>query len=289
MASNVATGGLTARGAGGRTMSRSSRFWLTVVAIVLSLVSIFPVLLMVISAFKTRATVADGKLIPTEVTFQNFVSVFDQVPFAQFLWNSFFISTVITIVSLFFHSMAAYALARLRFPGREPIFMAIFSTLLVTPPVILIPLFVVARELHLLNSYQGLIIPAIFNAFGIFLLRQFYIGLPKELEEAAIVDGCGYWRVYWNIVLPMSRPVLSALAVFFFLANWNAFVWPLVSTNDQSLQVIQLGIAAFTTQSTSNWNLILAAATVAALPMLLLFFIFQKQIVESIKTSGLKG
>ncbi|MEU6418586.1 carbohydrate ABC transporter permease [Streptomyces spiralis] len=289
MASDVATGGVKVRGAGNSgSIGRTSRIWLTVLAIVVSLVSVFPVLWMVDSAFKTRSTVTDGRLIPKDFTFQNFVDVFTQVPFARFLWNSFFVSAVITVVSLFFHSMAAYALARLRFPGREKIFGLIFSTLLVTPPVVLIPLFVVARELHLLNSYAGLIIPAIFNAFGIFLLRQFYLGLPKELEEAAIVDGCGHWRVYWNIVLPMSRPILSALAVFFFLANWNAFVWPLVSTNDQSLTVIQLGIASFATQAASNWNYILAAATVAALPMLVLFFVFQRQIVESIKTSGLK-
>ena len=112
--------------------------------------------------------------------------------------------------------------------------------------------------------------------------------LPRELEEAAIVDGCGYWRVYWSVVLPLSRPILSALAVFFFLANWNAFVWPLVATNNPDLTVVQLGIAAFQSQYTSNWNYILAAATVAAIPMLVLFFAFQRQIVESIKTSGLK-
>jgi multiple sugar transport system permease protein len=168
------------------------------------------------------------------------------------------------------------------------LFGAIFATLLVTAPVVLIPLFLVARQLHLLDSYAGLIIPAIFNAFGIFLLRQFYLGLPRELEEAAIVDGCGYWRVYWSVVLPLSRPILSALAVFFFLANWNAFVWPLVATNNPDLTVVQLGISAFQSQYTSNWNYILAAATVAAIPMLVLFFAFQRQIVESIKTSGLK-
>ncbi|MEU6649990.1 carbohydrate ABC transporter permease [Streptomyces sp. NPDC046900] len=273
--------------AGGRR-PRSTRLTLTALAVVLSLISIFPVLWMVTSAFKTRATVTDGNLIPRDFTFDNFVYVFTEVPFARYLWNSFFISAVITVAALFFHSMAAYALARLRFPGREKLFGAIFATLLVTAPVVLIPLFLVARELGLLNSYAGLIIPAIFNAFGIFLLRQFYLGLPKELEEAAIVDGCGHWRVYWNIVLPMSRPILSALAIFFFLANWNAFVWPLVSTNDQSLTVVQLGIASFQTQYSSNWNYILAAATVAALPMLALFFVFQRQIVESIKTSGLK-
>ncbi|MFC5213630.1 carbohydrate ABC transporter permease [Streptomyces coerulescens] len=266
----------------------SGRAGLTVLAIVVSVISVLPVLWMVSAAFKSRSTVTDGSLIPREFTFDNFVYVFTEVPFARYLWNSFFISAVITIVALLFHSMAAYALARLRFPGREKIFLAIFSTLLVTAPVVLIPLFVVVRELGLLDSYAGLIIPAIFNAFGIFLLRQFYLGLPKEVEEAAVLDGCGHWRVYWSVVLPMSRPILSALAVFFFLANWNAFVWPLVATNDQSLTVVQLGIASFQTQYGSNWNYILAAATVAALPMLALFFAFQRQIVESIKTSGLK-
>ncbi len=266
----------------------SARFGLTVLAIVVSLISAFPVLWMITSSFKTRDTVTDGKLIPTDVTFSNFVDVFTDVPFARYLWNSFFVSATVTLVALLFHSMAAYALARLRFPGRETIFMAIFSTLLITAPVVLIPLFLVVRELGLLNSYAGLIVPAIFNAFGIFLLRQFYLGLPREIEEAAIVDGCGYWRVYWNIVLPMSRPVLAALAVFFFLANWNSFAWPLVATTDSDLAVVQLGISSFSTQHASNWNYVLAAATIAALPMLALFFAFQRQIVESIKTSGLK-
>lgn len=272
----------------GRRRLLSPRAGLTVLAVVVSAISVLPVLWMLSSSFKTRSTVTDGNLIPREFTVDNFVYVFTEVPFARYLWNSFFISAMITVAALFFHSMAAYALARLRFPGREKLFGAIFATLLVTAPVVLIPLFLVARELGLLDSYAGLIVPAIFNAFGIFLLRQFYLGLPRELEEAAIVDGCGHWRVYWNIVLPMSRPILSALAIFFFLANWNAFIWPLVATNDPDLTVVQLGIAAFQGQYTSNWNYILAAATVAALPMLALFFAFQRQIVESIKTSGLK-
>ncbi|AJE86542.1 transport system inner membrane protein [Streptomyces albus] len=268
--------------------ARSARAGLTLLALILAVASVLPVLYMVSASFKTRDTVTDGKLLPSEFTFDNYRYVFTEVPFTRYLLNSFLISAVITVVALLFHSMAAYALARLRFPGREKLFALIFSTLLVTAPVVLIPLFLVARELNLLDSYAGLIIPAIFNAFGIFLLRQFYLGLPRELEEAAIVDGCGHWRVYWSIVLPMSRPILSALAVFFFLANWNAFVWPLVATNDPDLTVVQLGISTLQNQYTSNWNYILAAATVAALPMLALFFAFQRQIVESIKTSGIK-
>jgi multiple sugar transport system permease protein len=261
---------------------------LTAVAVAASLLTAFPILWMMLNSLKPRAEVTDGRLIPRHVTLENFVYVFTDVPFARYLWNSFFVSAVITAAALLFHSMAGYALARLRFPGREKIFLAIFSTLLITIPVVLIPTFLVARQLGLLNSYAGLIVPAIFNAFGIFLLRQFYLGFPTELEEAATLDGCGYWRRYWSVVLPMSRSILAALAIFFFLANWNAFVWPLVATDDQNLSVIQLGIASFATQYTSNWNYILAAATVAAIPMLVFFFIFQRQMIESIKTSGMK-
>ncbi|MEU6736796.1 carbohydrate ABC transporter permease [Streptomyces physcomitrii] len=296
MANETLTGSSGSRGDSPRAVrarrgigrARSARAGLTLLALVLAVASVLPVLYMVSASFKTRDTVTDGKLFPSEFTFDNYRYVFTEVPFTRYLLNSFLISAVITVVALLFHSMAAYALARLRFPGREKLFALIFSTLLVTAPVVLIPLFLVARELNLLDSYAGLIIPAIFNAFGIFLLRQFYLGLPRELEEAAIVDGCGHWRVYWSIVLPMSRPILSALAVFFFLANWNAFVWPLVATNDPDLTVVQLGISTLQNQYTSNWNYILAAATVAALPMLALFFAFQRQIVESIKTSGIK-
>ncbi len=269
-------------------MTRRSRTALTLLAVILAVISILPVLYMVTGSLKPRDQVTDGRLIPHDITWHNYTYVFTQVPFTRYLLNSLLVSAVVTVVALFFHSMAAYALARLRFPGRGMLFATIFSTLLVTAPVVLIPLFLVARQLHLLDSYAGLIIPAIFNAFGIFLLRQFYLGVPRELEEAAIVDGCGHWRVYWSIILPLSRPILSALAVFFFLANWNAFVWPLVATNNPKLTVVQLGISAFQGQYTSNWNYILAAATVAALPMLALFFTFQRQIVESIKTSGIK-
>ena len=195
---------------------------------------------------------------------------------------------MITVLALWFHSMAAYALARLRFPGREAVFLVIFSTLLVSLPVVMVPTFAVVRTLGLVDSYGGLIIPAIFNAYGIFLLRQFYISMPAELEEAALLDGASYWRVYWNVILPLSRPILSALAVFFFLANWNAFVWPLTITSDPDLRTVQVGIAGFQQQYAGNWNYTLAAATVAAVPMLLMFFFFQRQIVESIKSAAFK-
>lgn len=263
--------------------------WLRfVVALVLAVAAIFPLVWLALASFKNESEVLAPQVLPKHPTFSNFTYVFTELPFARYLLNSLIVAVVVTVVALFFHSMAAYALARLRFPGRDTLFMMIFATLLITFPVILVPLFLIVRTLGLLDSYAGIIVPSIFNAFGIFLLRQFYMSLPKELEEAAIVDGCGYWRVYWSVVLPLSRPVFSALAVLFFLANWNAFLWPMVATSDQNLSVIQVGIASFQQQHAANWNYTVAASTVAALPMLALFALFQRRIVESIKTSGLK-
>lgn len=264
------------------------RVLLTLLGLTLGAVTVFPLVWMVSGAFKDETEVYSVGLIPSAPTLENFRYVFTQVPFLRYMFNSLFVAGTVTVLSLWFHSMAAFALARLRFPGRETIFLLIFSTLLVSLPVILIPTFVVVRTLGLVDSYAGLIIPAIFNAFGIFLLRQFYISLPGELEEAARVDGASYWRIYWSVILPLSRPILSALAVFFFLTNWNSFVWPLTITSNPDLRVVQLGIATFQQQYASDWNYVLAAATVAAMPTLLVFFFFQRQIVESIKSSGFK-
>ncbi len=261
---------------------------LQVCGLVLGLMTIGPLLWMLSTAVKPQADVFATGLLPTHVTFDNFLYVFTKLDFFRFLFNSLFVSLAVTAVALLLHSMAGYALARLRFPGREAIFLAMFSTFLVSLPVIIVPLFILIRTLGLLDSYAGLIIPSIFNAFGIFLLRQFYLGVPHEIEEAAIIDGAGYWRIYWSIILPLSRPILSALAILFFLANWNAFLWPLTIVSDQRLWVVQVAIASFQGQYTASWNYIMAASTVVALPMLVLFVLFQRQIMESIKTSGLK-
>jgi multiple sugar transport system permease protein len=259
-----------------------------VALVVICVLTVFPLIWMVSGAFKPGEDVYSLAIIPESPTLDNFRYVFTEVPFLRYMFNSFFVSATVTLIALLFHSMAAYALARLRFPGRELIFRLIFATLLVSLPVILVPLFVLVRSMGMLNTYAGLIIPAIFHAFGIFLLRQFYLGIPGELEEAAILDGAGYWRVYANIILPLSRPILAALAVFFFLANWNSFLWPLTITNDPNLWVVQTGISSFQQQYASAQNYIMAASVVVAMPTMLLFFIFQRQLVESIKTSGFK-
>jgi multiple sugar transport system permease protein len=272
----------------GESRIRIVRLVWMLIGLVLALMTIFPLFWMISIAFKTQRDMFNMALIPDRPTFDNFIYVFTQVDFLRYMLNTFFVAATVTIIALFFHSMAGYALARLRFPGREAIFLAMFSTFLVSLPVIIVPLFILVRALGMLNSFAGLIIPSIFNAFGIFLLRQFYLSVPKELEEAALIDGASYWRIYWSIILPLSRPVLSALAILFFLANWNAFLWPLTITRDIELRTVQLAIASFQGQYSASWNYIMAASTIVVVPVLLLFLIFQRQIMESIKTSGLK-
>jgi multiple sugar transport system permease protein len=271
-----------------RRRLQAVRLVLYVVSPALAFMTVAPLFYMVSMSLKQTNEVFGTNLVPHHPTLGNFVYVFTQVDFIRFLWNTFFVSAVVTVIALIFHSMAGYALARLRFPGRDAIFLAMFATFLISQPVIIVPLFILARTLHLLDSYAGLIVPSIFNAFGIFLLRQFYLGVPRELEEAALIDGAGYFRIWRSIILPLSRPIMSALAILFFLANWNSFLWPLTIISNQDLWMVQVAIANFHQQYNGSWNYIMAASTVVALPTIVMFVIFQKRIVESIKTSGVK-
>ncbi|MFI7226137.1 carbohydrate ABC transporter permease [Nonomuraea angiospora] len=257
------------------------------VGYVLAAVTVAPLVWLLVTVLKPADELFEVAL-PSRFTLDNLLYVLTEVPIGRYMLNSLVVSVAVTVVALVLHSMAAYALARLRFPGRQVIFSMIVSTLLVSLPVILVPLFLVARQLGLLDTYAGLILPAIFHAFGIFLLRQYYLTIPRELEEAADLDGCGYFRRWWQVVVPLSRPVLASLAVLFFLANWNAFLWPLTATRDPELRMVQVGIATLQGQYGSAWNYVLAATVIAAVPTLIAFMLGQRRLVEAIKTSGLK-
>lgn len=267
--------------------SRRATLIRTAVAWVVALIMMFPVLWLILGAL-TPAAETFSRGLPTSLTFDNLYYVLTEIPFPQYLMNSAIVSGTVTIAALLFHSMAAYALARLRFPGRDTSFVLMISTMLVSLPVILVPLFLIVKQLGLVDTYGGLILPVIFNAFGIFLLRQYYLNIPKELEEAAELDGCGYPGIYWHVVLPLSRPILSSLAVLFFLTNWNSFLWPLTITRSPNLNVIQLGISTLQGEYSSAWNLILAGSLLAAIPTVVIFVIGQRWLIDSLKTSGLK-
>ncbi|MDO5661085.1 MAG: carbohydrate ABC transporter permease [Brachybacterium sp.] len=253
---------------------------------VVGIVFLAPFLWLVVTALKPAAHTFDFTLAP--LTVDNFVHVLTRVPLLRYMGNTAFVATVVTAVALVFHSMAAYALARLRFRGNMVVLNIVVATFMVSTPVILVPLYIITRQLGLLDSLWGIIIPGIFNAFGIFLLRQVMISIPRELEESATLDGASYWRKYTTIVLPLVKPTLASLAVLFFLANWNAFMWPRTILADQRLWMVQQGLSSMQGQYGAEWNNIAAAAVVVALPTLLMFLIFQRYLVRSIMISGMK-
>lgn len=259
--------------------------------IIIALIIVFPVYVMVISSFKYNEDIFSMNLLPklSSLTLDNYIMVFTEENLGLNIWNSFFVATIVTVVALIFHAMSGYALARLEFKGKKVIFTWIISTLMIPFSVIMIPLFIIVKQMGLINNLWGIIIPMIPNAYGIFLFRQFFLGIPKELEESAKIDGASYFGVFLKIVLPLAKPIAVTLAVAFFLANWNNYLWPLIVAQDRELWLVQIAIANFKSSQTVEWNLVLAASCVASLPIIILFFVFQRHITEGIKTSGIKG
>lgn len=259
--------------------------------IIIALIIVFPVYVMVISSFKYNEDIFSMNLLPklSSLTLDNYIMVFTEENLGLNIWNSFFVATIVTVVALIFHAMSGYALARLEFKGKKVIFTWIISTLMIPFSVIMIPLFIIVKQMGLINNLWGIIIPMIPNAYGIFLFRQFFLGIPKELEESAKIDGASYFGVFLKIVLPLAKPIAVTLAVAFFLANWNNYLWPLIVAQDRELWLVQIAIANFKSSQAVEWNLVLAASCVASLPIIILFFVFQRHITEGIKTSGIKG
>jgi multiple sugar transport system permease protein len=248
---------------------------------------ILPIYMMVVSSLKPNADVFDLALLPKIVSFGGYRRVLDE-NFLRYSGNSFFIATTVTLVALVFHAMAGYALARLNFGGKNLVFIWILSTLMVPFSVIMIPLFILVKNLNWLNTFQGVIVPAIPHAYGIFLFRQFFLTIPKELEEAAKIDGCSLWKIFSRIFLPLTKPVAITLAVAFFIANWNNYLWPLIVNQQQHMWVLQVAIASFIGRNDTPWDAVMASGVITIIPTVIIFFILQKYLVEGIKMSGVK-
>jgi multiple sugar transport system permease protein len=258
------------------------------IAAVFGIVMVFPIYYLFVGSLRLPNHVFEANFWPPRMTLMNFMEVF-QTNFMHSIWNSIIVSTTVTVVALLFHSMSGYALARLNFPGRSLIFAWMVSTLMVPFSVIMIPLFMITKNLGMANTYAGLIIPAIFNAYGIFLFRQFYKSFPKELEEAAYMEGCSQAGTFFRIVLPLSMPMIVPLTIGFFLANWNAYLWPLIINQKESLWVVQVALSNIVGGGYyTPWNVVLAAAVLAAIPTFLLFFFMQRYLVDGIKMTGIK-
>ena len=227
-------------------------------------------------------------LIPSEVRWQNYTDVLDTVPFARFYLNTIVVTLARVVGQVFLASMAAFAFARLRFPGRDVLFFMLLAGLMVPEQVLIIPRYVLMRQFGWLDTYQGLIIPLLFSAFGTFLLRQFFLGIPNDFQEAATLEGANPFQIYWQIYLPLARPALAAFGFLVLLWSWNEFLWALIITNRTEMQVLSVGMALFQGEHFTNTAILLSAANMATIPVLVVFLFFQRQLVEGIALSGLK-
>ena len=227
-------------------------------------------------------------LIPSEIRWQNYQDVLDKVPFLRFYANTIFVTVARVIGQVFLASMAAFAFSRLHFPGRDALFFLLLAGLMVPDQVLIIPNYALMRQVGWLDSYQGLIVPLLFSAFGTFLIRQYLLSIPADYQEAATIEGANPFQIYWQIYLPLARPALAAFAFLVTLWSWNEFLWALIMTSHTEMRVLSVGIALFQGQHFSNNAFLLAAANMATIPVLILFLVFQRQLVEGITLSGLK-
>lgn len=258
---------------------------------VLGLIFLLPIIWMVLSALKPSAEVFTVPPMPfgSEIKFGNFAEAWNYLPFGRFILNTLFVAGTGTLITLVASAMSAYAFARLRFRVREHLFVLYLSTLIVPQEVIVIPMFLVMQRLGWVNSYKALILPWAFTAFGTFLLRQFFLTIPIELEEAAKIDGAGHVRILRSIIIPIAAPAFAVLAVFTFISYWNSFLWPLIIVNDTNQMTVPLGLQLFLGQQGQRWELLMAAATISMMPTVLLVLALQKYLVRGIALSGLGG
>jgi len=274
-----------------RIRGLNQRVVIYIVLLVGLVVAAFPLVWVVASSFKAGSEVFayPPTLLPKDLRLDNYVTLFTKYPFLRWLTNSFAVAFTVTGVALVLDSMAGYALARLRFPGRNALFLVIMSTYMLPIYAIIIPRFLVVKQLGWVDTYMGLIVPSIFHAFGIFAFRQFFLGIPKELEDAALIDGASRLRIFVEIVLPLSRAIFMTMGVIFFIANWDAFIWPLIIARSKPLWVAQVGIASFRDPQITFWELVVAGSTVTVAPSLILFLALQRYIVRGIATTGIRG
>lgn len=271
--------------------ARVRRGALYVLLVAGGLFMVFPFVWMLSTAFSSdRALlVPPPQLVPSPIELGNFGRIAEAFPLARFLFNSVLVAVVATTVSVLTSAMAAYAFARLSFRGRDGLFLVYLATLMIPLQVTIVPLFVEMRYLGQIDSYGGLILPSIASAFGTFLIRQAFLALPRDLEEAAFIDGAGHWTVFRRICVPLCLPALATFGVFAFMASWNSFLWPLVIVNSQELMTLPVGLSQLQGRYATAWNLLMAGSTVAVVPILLVFLFAQRYVVRGVVMTGLKG
>ncbi len=268
---------------------RLSRVWPHVLLVAGIITVVFPFLWMFATSFKQGAEIYNISLIPRRPTLRNFAHLLENTKYPRWFLNSLIVAVTVTISELFFDSMAGYALAKLQFPGRDFMFILILSTLMIPTEMLIIPWFLMFTKTGWIDTYWGIMLPGLISAFGVFLMRQFMQSIPDDLLNAGRIDGLNEFGVWWHIALPNVKPALAALAILVFLGNWNAYLWPVIAVESPRMRTLPVGMSLFSGEAGSEWQLIMGAATLAVIPVVIVYSIFQRQIVEGVALTGMKG
>jgi len=267
----------------------TQKFFNHFILFLLTLTTLTPFLWMVFTSFKPWSEVEQINPIPVEWHPENYARVFQEIPFARYYFNSFFVAAWISFLQCLTSSMAAFAFARLRWHGRDWVFRLYLGTMMIPGVVTMIPNYTIMVNLHLLDSYLGLIVPAAFSAFGTFLMRQFMLTIPPALDEAAQIDGATPWRIFWEVILPLARPGLITLSIFTFMGNYVSFLWPLILIKSEYLRTLPIGMLYFDSMYLQQTNLLMAASVMNVIPLVILFILTQRFLVHGIQLGAVKG
>ena len=264
--------------------------YLTLILIAISMLYPFFAMINLSFADENAIFTEAGKLIHTNLTLQNYKNVFTELPMSRYFFNSLVVAVVATVGQVLFAALAGYAFARLKFPFRNALFLLILITMLIPPQVNIIPLFFLMREMHMIDTYQALILPAMFGGFGIFLMRQYFLGFPKDLEESARIDGCNLFQTFFRIALPLALPTIATLAIFTFVTTWNSFMWPLIVTNSEGMRTLPVGLAIYkgSFREITLWGELLACSIICTIPVIGVFLLGKKYFINDILQGGVK-
>ena len=262
------------------------------ILIIIAISMLYPFFAMVNLSFADNNAIFSqaGKIFHTPLTPQNYIDVFEDIPLSTYFMNSLIVAVITTLGQVIIASMAGYAFARLHFKGRDTLFLVILITMLIPPQVNIIPLFFLMRELHLIDTYQALILPGLFGGFGVFMMRQYFLGLPKDLEESSRIDGCNFIETFFKIAIPLAMPVIATLAIFTFVSSWNSFMWPLIVTNSDGMTTLPVGLAIFkgSFREITMWGELLACSVICTIPVIAVFLAGKKYFINDILQGGVK-
>jgi multiple sugar transport system permease protein len=256
-----------------------------------AIVSLFPLLWMFYTSFSSKTSIEaiPPQFIKRDYTTQNYLNLFTHSNIFRWFFNSILVSTIITVLHLFFDSLAGYAFAKKRFPGRLFLFWVIIATMMIPGQAIIVPLYLMMSKLRLIDNLLAVILPALAGPFGVFLMKQYIEGIPRDLLDAGRIDGCSEFDIYLRIILPLSKPILGVLGIFTFITHWNAFLWPLIVLNSSKNYTLTVGLATLQSKQILDYGLLMSGACIAAAPMIAVFFLFQRFLIRGIRIGALKG